>query len=121
MNIKRQQEIIYQDRLEGKISEELFLRINEKIEKNILVLKKEIESIEKRNFEIKDINNFLESIKNNICKKGITHKIAKLVINKIVVFEKGEEYSEKLWDLNISDEEKKNIKENGAVIIEYDF
>ena len=118
---KRQQEIIYQDRLEGKISEELFLRINEKIEKNILVLKKEIESIEKRNFEIKDINNFLESIKNNICKKGITHKIAKLVINKIVVFEKGEEYSEKLWDLNISDEEKKNIKENGAVIIEYDF
>ena len=38
-----------------------------------------------------------------------------------MVFEKGEEYSEKLWDLNISDEEKKNIKENGAVIIEYDF
>jgi site-specific DNA recombinase len=118
---KKQQEIIYQDRLESKISEELFLRINKKIEKNILVLKKEVESIEKRNFEIKDINGFLESIKNNLCKIGITHKIAKLIIKKIVVFEKGEEYSEKLWNLNISDEEKRDIKENGAVIIEYAF
>lgn len=118
---KRQQEIIYQDRLEGKISEELFLRVYKKTEKSILVLEKEIENIEKRNFEIKDVNDFLESIKNNLYQKGINHKIAKLVINKIVVFEKGEEYSEKLWNLNISDEEKRYMKENGAVIIEYAF
>ena len=118
---KRQQEIIYQDRLEGKISEDLFLRINKKTENNILLLKKEIENIEKRNIKIKDIDVFLESIKNNLCQKGINHEMAKLVINKIVVFEKGEEYIEKIWNLNISDEEKKFIRESGAVIIEYAF
>lgn len=116
---KRQQEIVYQDRLDNKISEELFLKTNRQIEKKILILKKEIKNIKKKNFKIKNINNFLTVMKKNLYKKGVIHEIAKLVINKIVVFEKGEEYKEKLWKLNISVKQQINIKENGAVIIEY--
>ena len=116
---KRQQEIIYQDRLENKISEELFLRVNRQIEKKISILKKEIENTKKKDLKIENINSFIESIKKNLYKKGITHGIAKLIINKIVVFEKGEEYRENLWKLNISDKQRIDIKKNGAVIIEY--
>ncbi|MDQ2085013.1 recombinase family protein [Herbivorax sp. ANBcel31] len=116
---KRQQEIIYQDKLEKKISEELFLRVNKQIEKKLLVLRKEVENTKKRNFKIGDINSFVENIKNNLYIKGITHEITRLIVNKIVIFEKGEEYIEKLWNLNITKEQERDIKKNGAVIIEY--
>ncbi|WP_235832565.1 recombinase family protein [Acetivibrio mesophilus] len=118
---QKQQEILYQDKLENKISESLFLRMNQQIENRISAIKQEISQLEARKTESHDLCDRVFELKNYIANNGITNEIVKIMINRIIVFDKGDNYEEEKWKLNLSSMEKGYIELYGAVLIEYSF
>lgn len=88
----RQQDLMYIDRLEGKIGEQQFLRINAEIESQINELKKEIIACKNRYniFGFNDADNLIKSID----VKDINLETVKLLVEKIVVFDKEDEVNE---------------------------
>jgi len=118
---QKQQEILYQDRLENKISESLFLRMNNRLENRISEIKREIAQLDLRKSEFVTSEEKIAKLKNYITNNGITNEIVKIVINRIIVFDKGDNYLEEKWNLNLSQKEKRYIELYGAVLIEYGF
>ncbi|HOM02384.1 MAG TPA: recombinase family protein [Acetivibrio sp.] len=118
---QKQQEILYQDRLENKISESLFLRMNEQLENRISAIKQEIFQLDARKTESEDLNDKANELRNYISNNGLTNEVVKLIINRIIVFDKGDNYTDEKWNLNLSKKEKTYIELYGAVIIEYSF
>lgn len=118
---QKQQEILYQDKLEDKISESLFLRMNRQLENRISSIKQEVSQLEARKTEFRDTCDRLIELKNCITSNGITNEIVKVMTNRIIVFDKGDNYEEERWKLNLTDTEKKFIELEGGVLIEYSF
>ncbi|GAE89140.1 zinc ribbon domain-containing protein [Acetivibrio straminisolvens] len=118
---QKQQEILYQDKLENKISESLFLRMNQQLESRISAIKQEIDQLEARKTECHDLGDRIAKLKNQIANNGITNEVAKTMINRIVVFDKGDSYEEEKWKLNLTKKEKEYIVLYGAILIEYSF
>lgn len=118
---KKQQEILYQDKLEEKISESLFLRMNAQIEDKISSIRKEMEKLRTRKAESDDTGDIILKLKDDLKKDGITNEIVKTMINRIIVFDKGDSYEESGWKINLTETEKSYISESGAVLIEYNF
>lgn len=118
---KKQQEILYQDKLEEKISESLFLRMNAQIEDKISSIRKEMEKLRTRKAESNDTGDIILKLKDDLKKDGITNEIVKTMINRIIVFDKGDSYEESGWKINLTETEKSYISESGAVLIEYNF
>jgi len=107
---QKQQEILYQDRLENKISESLFLRMNNRLENRISEIKREIAQLDLRKSEFVTSEEKIAKLKNYITNNGITNEIVKIVINRIIVFDKGDNYLEEKWNLNLSQKEKRYIE-----------
>jgi len=118
---QRQQEILYQDRLEEKISESLFLRMNQQLESKMASIKKEMEILEGKKDESCNTGEMIQQLKDSLKINGINNEIAKIMINRIVVFDKGDVYDELMWNLGLTEKEKEYIKHYGAVFIEYNF
>lgn len=118
---QKQQEILYQDRLDEKISDSLFLRMNQQLESKISFIKKEMETLETRKTESCNTVGIIQQFRDSLKTNGISNEIAKIMINRIVVFDKGDTYDESRWRLNLTEEEKECIKLYGAVFIEYNF
>ncbi|TYQ12941.1 UNVERIFIED_CONTAM: DNA invertase Pin-like site-specific DNA recombinase [Acetivibrio alkalicellulosi] len=118
---KRQQEIMYKDKLDEKISEDLFTRINQQIENKLLFLEKELENAKNKEILIKDTNSIIDYVKNKIKKNSLENRIVKLIVNRIIIFDKGDKFEDKLWDLVVTEKEKETISKYGAILIEYSF
>lgn len=87
---QKQQDILYMDKLEGKITEQLFIRMNANIENRIDQLRHEIVKAKSRETDSNDFMEVLNEARNNVRDPRITNEIVKLLVNRIIVYEEGD-------------------------------
>lgn len=106
---KRQQDTLYMDRLEGRISNELFSRMNSVLESSLNFINVEIEDIEQKQSRCKVSEDIIQEIIDDILCNGLNNEIARLVIDKIIITD--------------IEEDSKNSLNNckGSIIINYKF
>ncbi len=112
---QKQQDILYLDRLEAKISEQLFLRMNQSIEDRITSLKRDKEKLLQEEKKLQDKIQVVEGFVNRIKSQGISKNIIEQMVNRVVVYDSCD--SEELQNIGLSMEEAKN----GLIIIEYNY
>ncbi len=112
---QKQQDILYLDRLEEKISEQLFFRMNKGLEDKINLLKKEKEMLLEEEKKQLDKMHVVESFINRIKNQGINKNIIELMVNRIIVYDNSD--IAELQNIGLSKEEIKN----GLIVIEYNY
>lgn len=85
--INRQHEMIYKDRLEGRISEQLFDRMNKQYEARINLLKSEAEEVKNRGRSDPGAEKFIEQALRSIEAGQLSSDLARLVVEKIEVYD----------------------------------
>lgn len=118
---QKQQEVLYEDRLDDKISESLFIRMNLQLENKISSIKKEIENVERRRLESYNTTEIIPHVKNKLNINGLSNEIIKIFVSRIIVFDKGDYYKDTLWGLDLTGGEEESIRKYGTVIVEYNF
>lgn len=112
---QRQQDTLYSDRLESKISEQLFVRMNQSIENRIVSIKQELDQLREKEMRETDkthiIDNFIKKIKN----QGINKNIISMMVSRIVVYDSEDDVS--AAGENLKDEKQSN----GLIVIEYNY
>lgn len=114
---QRQQETLYMDRLDGKISEQLFARINTNIESRIAQLHHEIEKAKKKSGQNTSFEETIDKHLMGIKAEDLTHEIIRQFVNKILVYDPGELSAHAAP----SQELFTAANQNGALLIEYKF
>lgn len=114
---QRQQDMLYMDKLEGKISEQLFIRTNTNLENRITQFKNELEKLGKQSIDTYDIKKLIQMVLEDLKQKGITRDIVKLMVEKIVVFD-GTDDVDGFLRGNVQAEE---AKIRGVVLVEFKF
>ena len=84
----RRQEILYRDRLEGRISVQLFERMNLQLEKHIQALEEELENLAKENERRPDIGLLLKSVTERLEKGELTNEMASAAVGSVVVHDR---------------------------------
>lgn len=112
---QKQQDILYLDRLETKISEQLFTRMNKNIEERISILKKETEKLLEEEKKQLDKMHVVENFINRIKNQGINKNIIEQMVSRIIVYDSSD--SAELKHAGMSGEEIKN----GLIVIEYNY
>lgn len=112
---QKQQDILYLDRLEAKISEQLFLRMNQSIEDRITSLKRDKEKLLQEEKKLQDKIQVVEGFVNRIKSQGISKNIIEQMVNRVIVYDSCD--SEELQNIGFSMDEAKN----GLIIIEYNY
>ncbi|MCX7923369.1 MAG: recombinase family protein [Clostridia bacterium] len=117
---QKQQDILYSDRLEGKISEQLFTRMNANIENRISQLRHEIEKT--KSTKCKDLNaeEAIVQVIKRINERGITREMVSWMVERIIVFDAGDGIEGEYDELFTADM-KDHIVKNGAVVIDFKF
>lgn len=110
---QKQQDTLYRDRLEGKISEQLFARMNENIENRISSLEQELQKL--KDEVIKQLNKMqiIENFINKIKTQGINKNIIELMVNKIVIYDSNDDVE------SVGDEINSKELSNGLIVIEF--
>jgi Site-specific recombinases, DNA invertase Pin homologs len=88
---QKQQEILYMDRLEEKITYELFTKVNKSLEDRIVFLKEEIENLACGAETYFDMKDSLAKVRQKLKTTGVTSEIARYMVNRITVFDPGDE------------------------------
>jgi DNA invertase Pin-like site-specific DNA recombinase len=111
----RQQDVLYLDKLEGKIGEQQFIRVNNEIESFINALKNEIAILKKRldTANASNTHNLLQSVGIN----DINLEIVKLLVEKIIVFDKDDKVDKIYNNDEICFYDMENDKNSGLVVI----
>ena len=112
---QKQQDILYLDRLEAKISEQLFIRMNKNIEDKIILLRKDKEKLIEEEKKQLDKALVVENFINRIKTQGLNKNIIEQMVNRIIVYDSGD--SEELKNIGMSQEEINN----GLIVIEYNY
>lgn len=111
--MQKQQDVLYLDRLEEKITEQLFIRMNRSLETRLSSLKTELMKLREDELKLIDryklIDNFIDKIK----KQGISKKIIELMVNRIIVYDGKDDVA----GLELNNEENSN----GLIVIEYNY
>lgn len=110
---QKQQDILYNDRLEGRISEQLFYRMNQNLETRIATIKQEVEKLKKEETKQLDKEQLIKNFVTRIKTQGITRNIIELMVNKITVFDNKDVLPE-------TDGTLENT-ESGYIVIEYNY
>ena len=84
---RRQQEMLYTDRLEGRISEQLFERMNVQMEKRLGVLEREIEELKAGNSSSQDMVTLAGTTAAMLERCELTHEMAETALSRITVFD----------------------------------
>ena len=84
---RRQQELLYTDRLEGRISEQLFERMNLQMEKRLGILERELDELKARNTPSKDLMTLAKAAAAMLAGCELTHEMAETAVSRITVFE----------------------------------
>ncbi len=87
---QRRQEILYTDRLHERISEQLFYRMNNRIEAELKNLEMQLERIHKNKPDDKLVRELIYEAVARARKGEISNEIIRLIVNKITVYDKGE-------------------------------
>lgn len=83
---RRQQELLYKDRLEERISEQLFERMNLQMEKRLAVLERELEDLRTRNETSPDLTTLGEATASMLSRGELTHEMAEAAVSRITVY-----------------------------------
>ena len=115
--LKHKQEKIYSDMLDGLITKDLFIRMNNTLEGNIKKLYQDLDincttNLKKEEF---DASELLEEIINLCDEKRLPYQLVKLFIKKITVFNRGE-----CLQSNLTGENTQMIKSKGIILVEFD-
>lgn len=86
--LKKQQEKLYMDRLEERISEQLFLRMNSTIEERISFLDSELKRFVERPSDLELAQRLNKEIAAIIDNRLITNELARIMIGRITVFDR---------------------------------
>lgn len=87
---RRQQEILYMDRLEGHITEQLFIRMNKGVEDRINSLDKELERLTLEESDIMDACRLVREAADSILAGELTNEFARILVSRITVYDEGE-------------------------------
>lgn len=112
---QKQQDILYLDRLEAKISEQLFIRMNKGIEDRIVLLKKEKAQLLQEEKKQLDNIHLAQSLINRIKTQGINKNIIEQMVNRVLVYDGGDNIE--LQGIGLDGEELKS----GLIVIEYNY
>lgn len=112
---QKQQDILYLDRLEAKISEQLFLRMNKSIEDRITSFKRDKEKLLQEEKKQQDKIQVVEGFVNRIKSQGISKNIIEQMVNRVIVYDSCD--SDELRSIGLSLDEAKN----GLIVIEYNY
>lgn len=112
---QKQQDTLYGDRLESKISEQLFIRMNQTIEARISSLNQEREKIREEEMKQIDKTHIIDNFINKIKNQGISKNIVALMVNRIVVYDSKDNVES--LGTTLSEEELNN----GLIVIEYNY
>jgi hypothetical protein len=110
---QKQQDILYSDRLEGRISEQLFTRMNQNIESRIASTRHELEDLRKEEEKQLDKEQVIKKLINKIKTQGINKNIIDLMVNRILVYDS--------TDTNQEEKVQTNGNEGGCIVIEYNY
>ncbi len=110
---QKQQDILYNDRLEGRISEQLFYRMNQNLETRIATIRQEVEKLKKEETKQLDKEQLIKNFVSRIKTQGITRNIIELMVNKITVFDNKDVLPETDGTLEDTD--------SGCIVIEYNY
>lgn len=89
--LRRQQEILYTDRMENRITEQLFLRMNKRIEEKLSLVEREIERTRPDLSDSKYIEQIGNKIKRDLTRCELTNEMARMVVSGIAVYDDGDE------------------------------
>ena len=117
----RQQEMLYLDRLEQKISEDLFIRMNKQLEEKVQLLREELEEVRERCSIAMNTSEIISVLKKQLESGNISNDIINAAVNKIVVFDAGDEYPVEIWGDLVALEDRNRLAEFGGIVIEYKF
>ena len=112
---QKQQDILYLDRLEGKISAQLFERINKSLETRMTIIRGELEEMKQNELRILDRRNAIADFAERIKKQGINRKIIEMMVNKIVVYDTNDN------SVNGNIKTDSTDCQNGMIVIEYNY
>ncbi|HHW48026.1 MAG TPA: recombinase family protein [Clostridiaceae bacterium] len=117
---QRQQDTLYLDRLEGKISEQLFIRMNQHIERKIMQLRNEIQKLVNEKFDDNNFSEIFSGFRKSIQNGCINNEMARMLIEKITVFDA----EDKIADMNIEEAFKSQNAGNneyGAIVVDFKY
>lgn len=112
---QRQQDILYSDRLEEKISEQLFIRMNQVIESRINLLREELQKLKEEETKSNDKMHIIDNFINKIKSQGINKNLIDLMVSRIIVYDCNDSVDS--IGTTINNEELNN----GLIVIEYNF
>lgn len=113
---QKQQEMLYSDRLELKISEQLFARMNQNLEGRLNILKQQMENMKAEVDEEADKIKVIDSFMNRIKTSGINKNIIELMVSRIIVYD-GTDSPDAVGLLMDREEEGKS----GLIVVEYNY
>lgn len=117
----KQQEMLYLDRLEEKISEELFIRMNKQLEEKVELTRSELEGLKKRSTILRGGAEIIGMLRHHLRAGEITNEIIRAVVGKVVVFEVGDGYPVEIWGDLVTLEDRERLIELGGVVVEYNY
>ncbi len=116
---RRQQELVYKDRLEGRISEQLFEKMNRQYEMKLKALEREAERIKTEGGRAVDVPEFIEQAVDRLKEGRLSSELARLVVKRVTVFDEGDIIQEPNADIEKTD--KAEDGNSGKVVIDYRF
>ncbi len=117
----KQQEILYLDRLEEKISEDLFIRMNRQLEEKVELIRSELEALKKRSTVLREGAEIIGMLRHQLRAGEITNEIIRTVVGKVVVFDVGDGYPVEIWGDLVTLEDRERLSEFGGVVVEYNY
>lgn len=86
----KQQEMLYTDRLEERITQNLFVKMNKQLEERISILKGEIEILASILHTRPDADSLISEMQAELEKNKLTNEIVKCIVKKITVYDPGD-------------------------------
>jgi len=114
---QRQQDTLYFDKLERKISEQMFLRLNAGIEKSIAQLSSEIERLKAFQDEGRKGEELIDKALKEFVQNGFTNEMIKFLVDRIMIYDPDDMMAER----DSEDMEYQNAGGGGAVVIYFNF
>lgn len=87
---RRQQEMLYMDRLEERISEQLFIRMNRGIEERLGCVEKELERLTMIASDARNIGELISKVVERVKMEQLTNELARLMVSRITVYDQGD-------------------------------
>lgn len=112
---KKQKELVYMDRLEGRIEIQLFEKISRSIDERISSLEDELSGLNIEKDESCGSHVPMVSILGEADRKYVTNELVRCMIERILVFDNGDECSLLTDGIDIM------VPQNGLIVIEFKY